>query len=403
MTNRLTPASILLIVSGCLLLLISFGIRSSYGLYMQPLSSTTGWGRDTIGFALALQNLTWGVVSVFAGGLADRFGNRSVLIGGALIYSLGVYLTAGVSDLLSLNAGVGFLVGAGIAGTSFGVVLPALVKAVPPERRDWVLGIGTAAGSAGQFILVPSVQEIINAFGWVNSLHILSAVALLMVFLALPLKAPKIGKAVKQQIELNFLKTVQLAAAHRSYWLLVFGFFVCGFHLAFITAHMPAYLVDLGFDPRVGAWSLSLIGLCNIFGAYIAGDYCSRIERRKILIAIYGARAVCIFLFIVVPVSLTSVMLFSACMGLLWLATVPPTSGIVMNMFGTRYMATLYGLVFFSHQLGSFSGVWLGGWLYESYGSYQAVWWAGVGFGVFAVLVHCPINESRHPQLENAI
>lgn len=383
--------------------MISFGIRSSYGLYMQPLGIDSGWGRDTIGFALALQNLSWGIVSVFTGGLADRFGNRSVLIGGALVYSLGVYLTAGVSDLFTLNIGAGFLVGAGVAGTSFGIVLPALVKAVPADRRDGVLGIATAAGSAGQFVLVPSVQELINVFGWVNSLHILSAFSLIMVLLALPLKAQKLVTTAKQEIEFNFRKTVKLAAAHRPYWLLVIGFFVCGFHVAFITAHMPAYLVDLGFDPRVGAWSLSLIGLCNILGAYIAGYYCSRIERRTILVIIYAARTVCILLFILLPISLTSVLLFSASMGFLWLATVPPTSGIVMNMFGTRYMATLFGLVFFSHQLGSFSGVWLGGWLHETYGSYQAIWWAGIGFGILAVLVHWPINESRHPQLEKAI
>ncbi|NRP14590.1 MFS transporter [Marinobacterium sp. xm-a-152] len=395
MTQRLSPSTIFLIASGCLLLMISFGIRSSYGLYMRPIEASTDWGRDIIGFALALQNLSWGIMSVFTGGLADRFGNRNVLFGGALVYALGVYLTAGVSDLFTLNAGLGFLVGAGVAGTSFGIVLPALVQSVPPERRDWVLGLGTACGSAGQFALVPLVQMFISDFGWINSLHILTAIALLMMLLAIPLNAKK--SSVITETDQGFAETVRLAAGHKSYWLLVFGFFVCGFHVAFITAHMPAYLSDLGLAHQVGAWSLSLIGLFNIAGAFWAGNICRKHSRSKLLVAIYGGRTIAIALFLIFPITLTSVLIFSAVMGLLWLATVPPTSGIVMNMFGTRYMATLYGFVFFSHQVGSFSGVWLGGYLYETYGHYEYIWWAGIFFGLLAVLLHWPIDEKPHP------
>lgn len=395
MTQRLNPTTLFLIASGCLLLMISFGIRSSYGLYMRPIEASTGWGRDTIGFALALQNLSWGIMSIFTGGLADRFGNRNVLIGGAVIYALGVYLTAGVSDLLMLNTGVGFLVGAGVAGTSFGIVLPALVQAVSPDRRDFVLGLGTACGSAGQFLMVPMVQMFISDVGWVNSLHILTAIALFMMLLALPLKTS--SKAQHIESDRGFSETLRLAAKHKSYWLLVFGFFVCGFHVAFITAHMPAYLSDLGFAHQVGAWSLSLIGLFNVIGALWAGAICRKHSRSMLLVGIYAGRTVAITLFIVTPISLASVLVFSAVMGLLWLATVPPTSGLVMSMFGTRYMATLYGFVFFSHQLGSFSGVWLGGWLYETLGSYDMIWWAGIFFGLLAVILHWPIDGRPHP------
>lgn len=395
MSTRFTPATLFLIISGCLLLMISFGIRSSYGLYLRPIEAATGWGRDTIGFALALQNLSWGVMSIFTGGLADRFGNRNVLLGGALIYAFGVYLTAGVSDLLTLNAGLGFLVGAGVAGTSFGIVLPALAQAVAPDRRDFILGLGTACGSAGQFLMVPLVQLFISDVGWVNSLHILTAVALLMMVFALPLKVTPNTSQV--EMDHGFSETIRLAAKHKSYWLLVFGFFVCGFHVAFITAHMPAYLSDLGFAHQVGAWSLSLIGLFNIFGALWAGAICRKHSRSMLLVGIYAGRTIAITLFLITPVSLVSVLIFSAVMGLLWLATVPPTSGLVMSMFGTRYMATLYGFVFFSHQLGSFSGVWLGGWLYESFGSYDMIWWAGIFFGLLAVVLHWPIDERPHP------
>ncbi|OPX55703.1 Predicted arabinose efflux permease, MFS family [Oceanospirillum multiglobuliferum] len=405
--RNIPSASLWLIISGCVLLMLSFGLRSSFGLFMQPIHDANGWGRDVIGFALAIQNLSWGLVSVLAGGLADRFGNIKVILAGAALYALGIWMTAGVSEIWALNLGPGLLVGAGVAGTAFGIVLPAMVKAVAVEQRQLVLGIGTAAGSMGQFLLVPIVQQLIEAFGWIGALNAMALMALGMAALAMPLAARHVSNttaSTNQQPEQNFYETFCTARGHLSYWFLTLGFFVCGFHVAFITVHMPAFLTGAGFDPSIAAWSISLIGLCNIAGSLLSGALSSRWPMRHVLIAIYAGRAIAITLFMLLPLTLTSVLLFSCSMGLLWLATVPPTSGLVATMFGTRYMATLYGIVFLSHQVGSFSGVWLGGWLFENMGSYDGLWWSGVALSLVAMLLHWPIKEQsafaaqRQPQ-----
>ena len=301
---------------------------------------------------------------------------------------------AGVDSVWLLHTSVGLFVGAGVAGTSFGIILPAMVRAVPDNQRQWALGVGTAAGSMGQFAVVPIVQQLMDTYGWISALNILAFSALGMAFLAIPL-ARYSGKAANEEdlFEQNMLAALKEALKHRSYLLLVSGFFVCGFHVAFITAHMPAFLSDVGFDPQVGAWSVSIIGLCNIFGAYISGSISNRLSKRYLLCFIYLGRSVAISLFLLIPFSLTTVVIFSGVMGFLWLATIPPTSGLVAIMFGTRYMALLYGIVFLGHQLGSFSGVWLGGWLYDHRGNYDMVWWLGVALGIFAALVHWPIKE----------
>lgn len=383
-----------LIAAACLLLLLSFGFRAGFGLFVKPISAANGWGREIISIALAVQNLFWGITAFIAGGMADRFGNVKVVIAGTLLYALGMVLIPGVTHPLELNATAGLLVGAGIAGTSFGIVLPAMARAVGPHRRQWALGLGTAAGSIGQFAIVPIAQGLIDAYGWGTALNLLAGSALLMAALALPL-APYSGGGPANQAETGQTVTAALGEAihHRSFLLLVMGFFVCGFHVAFITAHMPAFITDLGFDPQVGAWSISIIGLCNVFGAYLSGVVSGRLPMRLVLVFIYAARAVVITLFLLVPFSLVSVMVFSAAMGFLWLATVPPTSGLVAVMFGTRYMAMLYGIVFLGHQTGSFLGVWLGGWLYDRSGSYDGVWWTGAALAVTAALVHWMINE----------
>lgn len=402
MLNQLPASTRFLILSGCLLLLLSFGFRSSYGLFVQPISQANGWGRDVIALALAIQNLAWGIVAAFAGALADRFGNLRVLVGGSLFYAIGLWLTADVSSQLMLHGSVGFLVGAGIAGTSFGIVLPAMARAVDENRRQWVLGIGTAAGSMGQFVVAPVAQGLISEFGWVSALHTLSLAALCMALLAIPLSPYSGLDADKHEhAEQSLQQALIQAFNHRSYLLLTAGFFVCGFHVAFITAHMPAFLVDAGFSPKIGAWSIALIGLFNVFGALISGNVSGRMPRRNVLVFIYAARAVAISLFMLIPLSLFTVLFFSCIMGFLWLATVPPTSGLVAVMFGTRYMATLYGIVFMSHQLGSFSGVWLGGWLYETNGNYDLLWWSGVVLSLFAVSLHLPITEHRVRQLSH--
>ena len=386
--------SAVLIFSACLLLLMSFGYRSGFGLFVKPITETNGWGREVISVALAVQNLFWGIVSVFAGGLADRFGNVRVIVVGTICYALGMLLMAGVDNPWMLNASTGLLVGAGVAGTSFGIVLPAMARAVGEERRQWALGLGTAVGSLGQFAVVPMAQVLIDAFGWATALHILAGSSLGMVLLAMPL-APYSGKqeAAGQVDDQTVRQALHEAFGYRSYVLLVSGFFVCGFHVAFITAHMPAFLSDIGFDARVGAWSISVIGLCNVFGAYLSGILSGKIHKRHVLIMIYLGRAVAISLFMLLPLSLFTVLGFSAVMGFLWLATVPATSGLVAVMFGTRYMALLYGIVFLGHQVGSFIGVWLGGWLFDRSGSYDAVWWVAVALSVMAAIVHWPITE----------
>lgn len=397
MTNsRVTPV-LPVIVSGCLLLMLSFGYRAGFGLFMQPMSEANGWGRDVLSLALAIQNLAWGIIAVFAGGIADRYGNTVVLLAGAACYGLGMWGMAHSVTEVGIVSTAGLLVGAGIAGTSFGIVLPAFARAVPEDRRGWALGMGTAAGSFGQFLVVPFMQELIELSGWFRTLQYLGISALLMAVLVIPL-APYGGASDSDGDELPVSLWQVLIRALRvpSYLMLVLGFYVCGFHLAFITVHMPGYIVDMGFEARVGAWSISVIGLCNIFGAYAAGVQSGRQSMRKILTGIYVARALCITLFLVLPISLTSIMLFSAAMGFLWLATVPPTSGLVAVFFGTRYMTFLYGVVFFSHQLGSFTAVWLGGKLYSTFGNYNAIWIAGIVLGLVAAALHWPIDEKNH-------
>ena len=398
MKSRIAPVAPLLI-SACALLILSFGYRAGFGLFLKPISESHGWGRDVMSLALAIQNLAWGIIAVFAGGLADRFGNLIVLLAGVFCYAAGMLGMAYASSEGGMIATAGLLVGAGIAGTSFGIVLPALARAVPPERRSWALGLGTSAGSFGQFLIVPLMQQAVEWLGWFEALQWMSLSALAMAVLALPL-APYSGAAEQSSADLDLplSKILRRAFRVRSYTLLVCGFFVCGFHVAFITVHMPGYVVDLGFDARVGAWSIGLIGLCNIVGAYISGVQSGRRPKAWILSGIYLGRALAIALFLLTPVSLTSILVFSAIMGFLWLATVPPTTGLVAVMFGTRYMAFLYGVVFLGHQIGSFCGVWLGGYLYARFGSYLGIWLAGLALGVIAAAIHWPIREqdARH-------
>jgi MFS family permease len=393
--NKLTVPVILVITSACALLVLSFGFRSSFGLFVSDITELNAWGREVISLSLAVQNLTWGIVAVFAGAIADRFGSTKVIVGAALLYGLGMWLTAGVSNIWVLHGATGLLVGAGIAGTAFGIVLPAMARAVGPERRQWALGLGTAAGSFGQFLIVPVVQGLIDFSDWQTALHIMAFATVFMALLAIPL-APYSGASIEAQQSLanqTMPQALQEALTHGSYWWLLAGFFVCGFNIAFITVHMPSFLSDLGFSAQVGAWSIAVIGLFNVIGAYSSGMISSRWSMKWLLSLIYFGRALLVIVFMLTPPSLVSVLVFSAIMGLLWLATVPPTSGLIALMFGTRYMSLLYGIVFLSHQLGSFSGVWLGGWLYDHYGSYDVVWWLSVGLAIFAGIAHLPIKE----------
>lgn len=390
----------LIVVVGCVIALLTFGVRSGFGLFLGPMSAQLGWGREVFALAIAVQNLLWGLGQPFAGALADRYGAGRVLATGGLLYALGVYLMAVTTTPSMLMLSAGLLVGLGLAGASFSIVLAAFSRMVSAEKRSWALGIGTAAGSLGQFLMVPLGQAFLSAYGWVTALMLLSACVALVV----PLSSVLAGKPQHSDSahEQSIGEALREAGGHRGYWLLISGFFVCGFHVAFIQTHLPAYLADAGLGAQVGAWALALVGLFNIIGAYTSGILGGRYSKKYLLSVLYLGRAIAIAVFVLVPVSLASVLIFSAVMGLLWLSTVPLTSGLVAQIFGTRYMATLFGIVFFSHQVGAFLGVWLGGYFYDATGSYALVWWLGVALGVLASILHWPIDERQVPRLAGA-
>lgn len=392
----LSPAALgwrtplVVILAGCTIALLNFGVRSGFGLFMEPISSANGWGREVFALAIAVQTVLWGFGQPFAGAFADRYGSGRVLTIGALFYALGVALSSVSSTPGVLNVTMGVLVGIGLAGTSFTVALAAIARMVSPERRSWALGLGTAAGSLGQFLMVPLGEAFIAAYGWAFALILLSLFALAIIPLSTALagKAPE-GAGPKQSMG----EALREAGGERSYWLLIAGFFVCGFHVSFIQTHLPAYVVDRGLDPRTGAWALALVGLANVIGSYTAGVLGGKRSKKYLLSFIYFARAIVITVFVLMPMTQLSVLIFAFCMGLLWLSTVPLTSGLVAQIFGPRYMATLFGIVFFSHQVGGFLGVWLGGLLFDLTGSYNIVWWISAGLGIFSAIVHFPIDE----------
>jgi MFS family permease len=347
---------------------------------------------------MAIQNLGWGIGQPLGGALADRFGPARVLAGGGFLYALGLALMAFSTTPGALHLSAGVLVGVGMGGASYITVLAALGKMVPPEQRSWALGLATAAGSLGQFLLVPLGQAFITTYGWQVTALLLAGSAASVPLLASAFAGARPAPAMDVEPEIGFAATLRAAFGHTSYLLLLTGFFVCGFQLAFVTIHMPPYLADRGMDASLAAWAIALIGLFNIVGAYVAGLLGMRHSNKMLLCGIYVGRAATTALFLTLPMTPTSVLLFAAAMGLLWLSAVPPTSGLVALMFGTRYMATLFGIVFLNHQLGSFVGVWLGGWLYERTGSYDVVWWLSVLLSLAAALVHLPIREQPAPR-----
>jgi MFS family permease len=389
-----TPAMVVL--CGCLIGLLSFGPRSAAGQFLTPLSFANGWGRDVFSMAFAIQNLLWGIGQPFAGAVADRFGTVRVLCGGALMYGLGLAIMAYATSPLALDFSAGVLIGFGLAGCSFNLVLSAFGKLVPEEWRSLSLGAGTAAGSFGQFLFSPLARVLIDSFGWQQALLIFAAGMLLVLPLSLALATPRAtsgvpgtGKAAPQSLK----QALTEAFGHRSYVLLVLGFFTCGFQLAFITVHLPAYLVDRGLSAEVGGWTIGVIGLFNILGSLSAGWLSTRMPKRYLLSVIYFLRAAAVLAFIVLPVSAASSVAFGAVMGLLWLSTVPPTASLVAVMFGNRWGGMLYGFAFFSHQVGGFLGVLLGGLAFERTGSYDAIWWLSILFGVLSAVINLPIVE----------
>jgi MFS family permease len=386
---------LVVIACGCAIALLGFGPRSTFGFFIQPMSREFAWGRDVFGLALALQNLLWGLGQPLAGAIADRFGSLRVIFVGALLYAGGLAVMRYASTPLSLDLGAGVLIGFGLSGCSFNLVLSAFSKLLPPEQRGVALGAGTAAGSFGQFLFAPFGVAMIDNFGWQTALMVFAGLMLLIVPLSLALRTPpsaSAGAAVADQQ--SFTTALAEAFGHRSFVLLVLGFFTCGFQLAFITVHLPAYLVDRGIPASTGGWVLAAIGLFNIIGSVGVGWLQNFVPKRYILSTIYFIRALSIVAFISFPVTTLSAITFGAVSGLTWLSTVPPTSALVALMFGTRGFATLYGFAFVSHQVGGFLGVLLGGIVFEKFGSYTPIWWLSVLFGVLSALINLPIVEA---------
>jgi len=390
LTSWRTPA--LVIGFGSLIALIAFGPRSTLGFFLTPLSTANHWGRDVFAFALALQNLLWGVGQPLGGIIADRFGSVRVLCGGAVLYALGLALMAHSTSAPMLDLSAGVLIGFGLSGCSFPVVLAALGKIVPLQWRSRAFGFGTAAGSFGQFFYSPVAVALMDVFGWQQTLMIfaVSMLAVLPLSLALATPPSQAGHGAGSQ---SLRQALVEAFAHRSYVLLVLGFFTCGFQLQFITVHLPSYLVDRGLSAQVGGWTIATIGLFNIIGSVTAGWLGDRVPKRYLLSFIYFFRAAAILIFISFPVTPFTCIAFGAAMGLMWLSTVPPTNGIIALMFGTRWLATLAGFAFFSHQVGGFLGVWLGGLVFDRTGSYNTVWWLAILFGVLSAVINMPIVE----------
>jgi MFS family permease len=391
--NWRTP--LVIVVCGSLIGMLTFGPRSTFGFFMQPMSREFGWGRDVFALALAVQNLLWGMGQPFAGAIADRFGTVRVISIGALMYAVGLMVMRYGSTPASVELGAGLLIGFGLSGCSFNLVLSSFGKLLPTEWRGIALGAGTAAGSFGQFLFAPVGVALIDNFGWQPALTVFAALMLLVIPLSLALATPSVAAsdvpAAQQQ---SFKQALAEAFGHRSYVLLVLGFFTCGFQLAFITVHLPAYLVDRGAAVQTGGWVIATIGLFNIVGSLGVGWLQSRFPKRYILSVIYFARAMSIVAFISFPITTFSAIAFGVVTGLTWLSTVPPTSSLVALMFGTRWLATLYGFAFFSHQVGGFLGVLLGGIVFEKFGSYTPIWWLSVLFGVLSALINLPIVEA---------
>ncbi|MGE0332962.1 MAG: MFS transporter [Ramlibacter sp.] len=382
------------LICGAAIVTLSMGVRHGFGLWLQPITQAQNWSRETFAFAIAIQNLAWGVFGVFAGMASDRFGAFRVLILGSLLYAAGLAGMALSTTPLSFTLTAGVLLGAAQAGTTYAVVYGVIGRQIDPAKRSWAMGVAAAAGSFGQFLMVPVEGFLISSLGWKEALLALSLFVLLISPLALGLREPGFTGGAAPHRDQSIGQALREAFKYPSFQLLMAGYFVCGFQVVFIGVHMPSYLKDKGLSPMVASYALALIGLFNVFGTYIAGSLGQRLAKRKILAFIYFARAVAIAVFLVVPLSPLSVYVFASVMGLLWLSTVPPTNATVAQIFGVAHLSMLGGFVFFSHQIGSFMGVWLGGYLYDRTGSYDIVWYIAIALGIFAALVNLPVKEA---------
>lgn len=399
---RLSLARVML--CGAVILTMSMGIRHGFGLWLQPMTMDRGWTRDTFAFAMAAQNLAWGIAGPLAGAVADRFGAWRVMMAGALAYALGLFGMATATSGTGLALTAGLLIGVAQAGTTYAVVYGIIGRNLPAERRSWAMGVAGAAGSFGQFLMVPVENMLIGTLGWQGALQVLAVLALLIMPLAVFLReSNQVFKTPAGQSQ-SIGAAMREAFGNRSYRFLTAGYFVCGFQVVFIGVHLPSYLKDHGMSPTVATTALALVGLFNVVGSYAAGSLGQRMPKRYILSGIYGLRSIVIIGFLLLPLSPTSVYVFSALMGLLWLSTVPPTNALIAQIFGVQYMSMLSGFAFLSHQIGSFLGAWLGGALYEASGNYDVVWMLAIALGFFAAAINLPVRESPivRPALKTA-
>ncbi len=395
--SRTTFPLPLIIAAGCLIAMLTFGPRSAMGFFQIPLLEEKGWDRTTFGLAMALQNLLWGLGQPIFGVIADKFGTGRVLVASAVLYSAGLVVMAVAPSPFWLHFGGGVLIGLGIAAGSFGIILAAFARNVSAEKRSIVFGFGTAAGSAGMFFFAPISSSMIDTLGWSDTLVGMAIMMAVIPVAAIALRGKPQTSSERDALDQSVREALAQAFAHRSYLLLASGFFVCGFQVAFITAHFPAYISDLGLADRWAVVAISCIGFFNIIGSLASGFITQHFSKPIFLTLLYIGRSIAVTIFILIPATPVTVTVFSIVMGLMWLSTVAPTNALVAVMFGTRYLGMLGGLVFFSHQIGSFLGVWLGGYLYDVYGTYDPVWWLGVALGLFAAIVHWPIREEAAP------
>jgi len=390
MTSSSNRHATVVLVAGCVILCLGFGVRSGFGLFLQPMSLANGWGRETFSFAMAIQNLIWGLLGPFAGGIADRYGNGRVVVLCGAAYVLGLIVMAFSETPLALHLGAGFLIGLALSGTTFATILMVISRVTPPAHRSTAMGVATAAGSFGQFSILPVTQLFISAFDWRMALLGLAAIAALIVPLAFFMRGKAEHAAGPHQ---SFGEAMREAMRERGFHLLFWGYFVCGFHIAMLTVHLPSYVTDNGLRPEHGMTALALIGLCNIVGSFTSGWLGGRFSKKYLLSTIYSLRAIAIFVLISFPLSQPTLYGFAIIIGFLWLSTVPLTNGLVGQIFGMRHAATLASVVFVGHQVGSFIGVWLAGWLYDQTGSYQGAFVLSIFLGMFAALVNLPVNE----------
>lgn len=395
----------LLVWLGIGTLIISLGIRQSFGIFMMPISEHFGTGREFFSFAIALQNLLFGVFQPFVGMAADKWGARRIIVAGACAYGLGLLLTSISTESSMLYVSLGALVGLGLSATSYVIVLGAVAKVVPAEHAAKAFGLTTAAGSFGMFAVIPGAQYMLNEFDWQSAMQVFAVLCCVMISFALFMRAPKVATSKQTQVEDNqtLKEALSEAFSHKGYWLIHAGFFVCGFHVMFIATHLPSYLADKNLPASSAAMALAYVGIFNIFGSYFWGVMGDKFSKRHVMSALYLVRTVVIGAFVTLPVTESTSAIFGAAIGFCWLGTVPLTSGLVRQIFGARYLSTLYGLVFFTHQVGSFLGAWVGGRIYDYYGSYEPIWWSTVVLAFAAALIHLPINDKPIERLKLAM